>query len=294
MRTKKGHPVKDPLFEKSHPRDARGRFRKLTDSERAERGWLGKVSRAAAPEVNRHKPRPGDLPGNHDSIASLVQSGDLKVRRLGGPKPTDQLHAYFATHGAFHDEKTGLRARPMVEGGIWLRQGGDAGFRVKFEILDKNGRRVGKAKRSFIASPDGKTALALHELMEIKDKRLRGGGFASRWNQHMEDLYRANGISEIHLEANIDVGGYAWAKQGYDFYDFDTLKLLIRNRARLEPHASDPAIAKLIARSTRQNWDKGTAPTPLEWAMAGWTEGAQTWPGKQLMLGSSWTGVKKL
>lgn len=293
MRTKKGHPVKNPLFEKAHPRDARGRFRKLTDSERTDRGWLGKVSRAAAPEINQHKPRPSDLPGGHDSMASLIQSGDLlKLRGKDRAAAKDRLQDYFATHTNLYDEKSGIRTQMDPYTAVALRD--DGGIEVSYRLLDESGKRVGQAHRAWLPSPDGKSVLVLHARFEIDKQSLRGGGFASRWNQHVENVYRGNGVSEIHLEANMDVGGYAWAKQGYDFHSFDDLRLLAERRARMRPHSDSPEIVRLVQRSTRHNWDAGTAPTPLEWAMAGWTEGAQTWPGKTFLLGASWNGVKKL
>ena len=281
---------RNPLFEKLHPRDARGRFRKRGPGDF---GWLQKAADQADPEIGQYKPRPGDLPFDHPTMASLLHATplyELSGRRR--KQVIDQLHSYLATHTAMNDPKSGMRVR-LSPGNqaITLRETG--AIVVSYQILDANtGKEVGVAVRQWQPHPDGKSARMLHIAAEI-DPKWQGSGFMSRWNQKLEKVYKANGVKEIQLEANLDVGGYAWAKQGYDFFDFSDLKNLLK-RARLQPHYNSLAIQKLIARSTRQHWDEGTAPTPLEWAMAGWTEGAKDWPGKRMMLGAHWNGVKPL
>jgi hypothetical protein len=176
-----------------------------------------------------------------------------------------------------------------------------------------------------------------HDYLEL-DSSVRGGGFASRWNRQMEAFYRANGVDRIQLHADITVGGYAWAKQGYQFATDDDLgDVAERFRARLDTldtlrqdleeyetaradllargdqagadrldrmYQDDPspdaaraeiaAIERVLEYATPDDYEEGTAPTPLDFAMVGWVPGAETWPGKQQMVGSDWYGVKYL
>lgn len=56
--------------------------------------------------------------------------------------------------------------------------------------------------------------------IEIRDRRLQGEGFAKRWL--MDRLFPQlgqHGFDKVVLIANIDVGGYAWARFGFDFSD---------------------------------------------------------------------------
>ncbi len=52
--------------------------------------------------------------------------------------------------------------------------------------------------------PAGRTMVTI-----VLETGQRGQGFATRFNAHAEETYRANGIKMITLHANIDVGGYA-------------------------------------------------------------------------------------
>ena len=118
----------------------------------------------------------------------------------------------------------------------------------------------------------------------------RGQGFATRFNAHSEETYRANGIKTVTLHADIDVGGYAWARAGYDFRNNRTRSATVAKAYvdSIKRHDSDPVISRF-----RELHQSGTA-TPLDLAMVGHSPGASTWPGKEIMLDSDWQGVKTL
>jgi hypothetical protein len=165
-----------------------------------------------------------------------------------------------------------------------------------YGLYDPEGNKIGKIKR-FIYT-DGFEVVADHDYFDIVDPEFQGQGIATRFNAMLERFYRANGVDRIQLEANLDVGGYAWARAGYDFDgSYSVSKIADRFKGRLERGASDmePAtrdqIRSLLARVGTDN-----PPTPLEFAMVGWREGAATWLGKETMLGKevSWSGVKRL
>ncbi|BCB82510.1 hypothetical protein Pflav_089200 [Phytohabitans flavus] len=86
---------------------------------------------------------------------------------------------------------------------------------VRLDILDANGSPVGRVVREFRRLHDGGIA-ANHVSLRL-DKGVQGRGFAGEWNRFMEDWYRYSGVSFIEIHAASTVGGYAWARAGYDW-----------------------------------------------------------------------------
>lgn len=171
---------------------------------------------------------------------------------------------------------------------------GNAHIEATYEIRDANGKVVGKAVRELHPpGADGSPARADHISLTL-DRSRQGNGFAREWNAHMEDVYRANGIREIRLTANEDVGGYAWAKHGYTWADeHQAAGLADRLDAAIRKGGSHWVALRALAERMRSD-DPNEVPTPLEIAMAGWTPGAKTWPGKEFMLANQWEGRKVL
>jgi len=105
----------------------------------------------------------------------------------------------------------------------------------------------------------------------------QGGGFSTRWLEHVKTEYRKNGFTQISVDADIDVGGYAWAKAGFDFaerYDMNAMLThldgVASNAGPLSGSVTDlvkQQIAQLRARAAR-----GEHITPLEISMIGWDE----------------------
>jgi SPP1 gp7 family putative phage head morphogenesis protein len=67
---------------------------------------------------------------------------------------------------------------------------------------------------SFHRQVDFKTKTVHHSFFEI-EPAFQGQGFGSAWNKHLFDQYRKMGFEKVELLANMEVGGYAWAKQGF-------------------------------------------------------------------------------
>lgn len=149
----------------------------------------------------------------------------------------------------------------------------------------------------------------------------QGQGFAQQVHDSLMDLYRRRGMERVKVQANIDVGGYTWAKFGFDWaqregepyvggathdraqYELRRRSEIIALRAQIArflgsiQRRADASSAALVDRQiaaymeildTRpvEEW-----PTPAEIAAIGWTEGAQTWAGKEGMLKTTWDGV---
>ena len=95
---------------------------------------------------------------------------------------------------------------------------------VEVHIKDLNGERIGKMYRVFSRTDN----LDLEDGSEIGELNVshyhfyinsehRGKGIASDIMENAEKEYEKLGVNEINLTANAHVGGYAWARQGYDF-----------------------------------------------------------------------------
>lgn len=179
----------------------------------------------------------------------------------------------------YHDPTTGLSARVTKI----TDHGPGKPVEVECQIHDRAGVKVGDALR--VIEADGHS---VHHNALILEGPVQGQGFATRYNQNAERTYRSAGIDQIELLANVDVGGYSWARAGYDFQNR-------RARGKVSHRAT-----KMLAEFSPEDRAAVQAVlddpefTPLAMAMAGWRPGATMWPGKRIMLGSSWGGVRKL
>jgi len=89
----------------------------------------------------------------------------------------------------------------------------DIHVEIHFEI---NGDSpVGFMMRTFSRDRLGDLSV-YHSRFQI-DESFQGQGIATDINEHVEEEYEKLGVSRITLFANANIGGYAWAIQGYDF-----------------------------------------------------------------------------
>lgn len=173
----------------------------------------------------------------------------------------------------------------------------DESIDVDGTIYDADGNWAGEFQRKFSRDDSGDMVVE-HALLRIEDD-YQGTGFSKVFNRTAENYYISHGVDKVDIHAALDVGGYAWAKQGFDWapkggatgnvkrqfdevLDNPSLPGSVRRsgvelRARLDLPSSDPDY-----------------PTPREVASWGYVQGASTWPGKQTLLGSDWYGQKSL
>lgn len=191
----------------------------------------------------------------------------------------------------FKDEKSGLTARVVQID----RVDDEEGTYVEVHIFDRADKKVGEAFRTIHPAFNGEPTYVYHDSF-VLDGPMQGQGFAARWGASVEQSYREQGIKQIRLHANIDVGGYAWARAGYNFAKRDadsgisSRENVGRNALKLAKRY-DASVQKQV-----QAVVGNPRSTPADFAMIGHTPGARTWPGKEIMLddGSHWSGVKKL
>ncbi len=210
---------------------------------------------------------------NHPGHSSQKSHG-----RRGGGTPDDLAgddEAIRATWN-FEDPKTGMRA--TVGDIVHDRFSTEA----HITVTDRAGNVVGKAIRT--VKPGQSTVH--HDSLELQPG-VQGQGFATRFNAAAEESYRAHGIEKITLKAGQNVGGYAWARAGYDFADMNARANVVnraRDRAAYDPSSRDQ-IDAVISRGDF---------LPIEVAMIGHTAGAEMWLGKEIMMGTNWNAVKEL
>lgn len=187
-------------------------------------------------------------------------------------------------------------------------------------VRDGRGRQVGNWERTLFFPPETwnwglttATPVARHVSFEI-DKSVQGKGFGEAFLEHSEREYAKAGIDHVMVTAAGTVGGYAWARAGFDWNAFP--KRVLENLSDFGdgdlagvPRDVPEAIAKEADRlhdrfySFTGHSPSETWPTPYEVAMLGrefsWTVKTggrefEMWPGKALMLQSWWVGRKEI
>lgn len=219
------------------------------------------------------------------------------------------------------NDYNGLRERiePMLEGtfgGLSTRVGdaavvGDT-IRVEVQIFDQRGHLAGTADIQFAREGDG-SIVAVHPNMQIQ-RNVRAGGFATEFGNRLMGWYPNAGVSEVQLTANIDVGGYAWARLGFDWDDWGAAQTILdrlhrtvlaagngRGSAKLRRsrnlQGQIAAAEALIQRAETIPFGQPGFPTPYEISQLGRWRGAGSmdrWIGNETMLGSSWDGVLRI
>ena len=177
--------------------------------------------------------------------------------------------------GAYNytDEASGLEAKVDYV----VIDENDGQVIIKGKIFDSEGE-VGKFTRDL--NPESKSVH--NALFKLYGPDAQRTGFGRRYYQHQEDAALVAGFEKIEINANIDVGGYAWARMGYSF----------------DPNSNS---AEEIGSSMLSDWQNEFLdvdfPLPdfseaYELALVESPDG-EPW-GKQQMLGSDWMAVKPL
>lgn len=168
--------------------------------------------------------------GWHRRDEGAVAVGAVKKKLAGellkdaaaskGKEVTDPA-ALEAAKGVFEGTHAGLSVK------VKKLTADDGYLEADLSIHDHTGQQIGRAVRIVQQDQDG-NLYATHDLLKVSADT-RGQGFSQSFNRQLEDWYRESGIQRIQLHANIDVGGYAWARAGYDWHE-GTVPNDIRNR----------------------------------------------------------------
>jgi hypothetical protein len=209
--------------------------------------------------------------------------------------------AFDEVYGVYHkgttpDGRT-VELQASVESVEVERYYGDNYTDVRGTIYTENGDYAGNFHRRFFMDDSGNLAVS-HELLEISDE-YQGTGFSKVFNKQAEDYYISHGITDVHVHAALSVGGFAWARQGFDWARTGGATWRVKDGMdSVLDSGLLPGSVERSGRALRARLDLPTSdrdyPTPREVASWGFVRGADTWPGKESMLGSDWYGIKEL
>jgi GNAT superfamily N-acetyltransferase len=133
----------------------------------------------------------------------------------------------------------------------------------------------------------------LHREMTLAEP-YQNKGIATNINEHAEEVYAKLGVSKITLQANYAVGGYTWARQGYDFIHRDdriALKQMFTSEVKRKHQRGDISDNELDSllldvKSLQHAWEFAW------WNPTDEVDGKHL--GKEFMLGSDWMAQKSL
>lgn len=187
------------------------------------------------------------------------------------------------------------------------------GVFVEGTIDDDGGRRLGEFQRHFYRNGDTGELEVSHEFMKIFNEDDQGTGFAKTFNANAEDYYISHGINTIRIHAALDGGGYAWAKQGFDWADpsHDSMGSALSRMTAIAdgspvrtsvgsdwvtytPSPAESRQARGLVDRAALSIDDPDYPTPYEFAMLGYVPGDSAWVGQAVMRGADWMGTKTL
>lgn len=209
------------------------------------------------------------------------------MHRLVDPETGMRTRVFSVSHG----ENDFSDLRPQFRG--WSQ--------VNISITKGAGRSaedVGYA--TVLVSPDGRTVYYAELAL---DAPVQGQGFVTRLMADMFQRYKAAGVQMLGIRANADVGGYAWARAGFRFFDDQARREFadyVRAYARGEPVEWYPPgsefrdvrrvrLAPEIAAEFLRVADNPVA-EPADYLVIGHAGGSKMWPGKEFLLGAFWDG----
>ena len=158
--------------------------------------------------------------------------------------------------------------------------------------IDGHTPLVGTMSRTFTKDRKGILSVS-HNRFGLEDT-FQGKGIALDIAENVEKHYEKLGVDTITLNANAKIGGYAWARQGYDFEDDgDKFDVVERFKERigylLELGDIDYITSyryKIEIESFKHAWEFAS------WNPTNDTHGKHL--GKEWMLGTTWNAEKTL
>lgn len=147
-----------------------------------------------------------------------------------------------------------------------------------------------------------------HDLLVVENK-FQGEGFARVFNERAEKAYREAGFKTVSVNADIDVGKYAWSKQGFTFQDVGgtgryPVERIEQYRVQyrdwlVNREGMDRDLAELTSserfQGVREAWDVASLTDGNLYPFTTYSTSGETTLGKALMLGGrNWEGVKYL
>lgn len=112
----------------------------------------------------------------------------------------------------YNDPTTGLFTKVMSAD--VNRDGDEVEVAGQIRYIDAEG--LERSAGSFNRKMNVETGEIYHSYFALNDGH-KGQGFMERWFEQVFDNYKADEFTKVGVHANIDVGGYAWARKGFDW-----------------------------------------------------------------------------
>lgn len=182
--------------------------------------------------------------------------------------------------------QTGLQPG-SVRVGISESESGTA-LKLGVNLADSKGEEAGYISRSFSRGESGRPNV-YHDLLQLEDQ-FQGKGIVKRVLRNSFSLYQDLGVDKVDLQAAITVGGYAWARYGWQLKDKSQESISQQVKKRLEPLEVDTAVKRQVntlldGNSPRKLWAISDMRIPVS------KDGKETTLGKALLLGTNWSGT---
>jgi hypothetical protein len=295
--------------------------------------WPGKVGMLNSNWEGRKKLNPpADEQQNLDRAAGIDQSvTDISNEFSPTPKALDlpfSREEFISSLGDTNSPETVAKAEAIFgyDHGDYRTTISSAGYVDVFgkyvvsgEIRDVSGNSVGTFAREFFHDPVTDSLTVNHKVLVLNDVA-QGQGFATAFNAQAEKAYRALGVEKVSITASW-TGGYAWARAGYDWDSTNTDEQLYYTMSSLLKRVQDSAysmqftspgefdldfidlvkkqLSKLHAllelfKVGKIDRNAADFPTPFDFSQVGHRPGYSSWPGKDGLIGSTWSGEKRL
>ena len=166
-------------------------------------------------------------------------------------------------------------------------------FSIAMSVRNEEGVQIARLERRF-STQNGKLNVE-HAFFEVDKGQQRTGLSKTLLHNSMAE-YKAMGVSTVTVHANIDVGGYAWAKYGFAPTDVSWSSLKFNLSTRLDglrDQVSDTQYAtakRILSSDDPTNLHKVAN---LKSAVRGASDQPQKL-GQALLLGSNWYGTLDL
>lgn len=208
-------------------------------------------------------------------------------------RPSWLTETWSGVHGA-----GGLRAEvDDVHAKLLLTPRGLSGSSSASGVVHDGGREVGTFTRDQTLHPEGR--LEVHHSYLKLDGSAQGSGFARAFNDRAFARYAEAGVDDVTILAALSVGGYAWARQGFELIGTGaTAGEQLVSRARIltdlveRGRSSGKITADQYAALAPRLY--GGGPLPSDALTSVQELAAMPEVGKAVLLGRSWEGIRPI
>jgi len=172
-------------------------------------------------------------------------------------------------------------------------------LRVNGEVFNSQGQNLGSFEREFYQDEDGSLVVD-HDLLSIEDPAYTGNGFGTDFHMRQENYYITHGVDKVYVHAALDVGGYMWAKMGFQWDENKSESSKARIGDRIANFAddteyTDSQTSTVLANYRDRLYDTDNSNDPEPWEIHALRDNRpdkKSTVGKDILLGSNWFGVK--